>query len=149
LALVLAVAACNPAPSATPVPLGFRSPPVDLSLAPLSLSTLADDAEAALDLCVRPENRWQIGFAARLPSAHDVGKYMPTGGKEPELQADVPVWLFQLVGRIFTRHGTVVDPVCMVRGDEPILYVPYDERGVPVAFEGMRLPTLSLPAIQR
>lgn len=148
MTLALLVAACGTTVPTASARLGFRSLPIDTRLVPLSLSALAARDEAALDLCVRPENRSRIAGAAWLPSARDVGKYMPTGGTEPELQANVPVFLVQLQGKIPSRRGAVVDPVCMVQDGTSYFYVPYADNGLPVPFGGMRLPTLSLPPLE-
>jgi hypothetical protein len=148
LTLALLVAACGTNVPTASARLGFRSLPIDGRLVPLSLSALAARDEAALDLCVRRENRSQIAGAAWLSSARDVGRYMPTNGNEPELQAAAPVFLVQLQGKIPSRRGAVVDPVCMVQNGTSFHYVPYADNGLPVPFDGMRLPTLSLPPLE-
>lgn len=145
-AVVSVAAACTANTQSAAPGLGFRSLPIDTSLATLSRSHLSPETQAALNLCVPPSSEGRIVGGALLPSAHDVAKYMPTNGNEPELQADRPVWLFQLSGA-FTVRFSMVDPLCMVRGSEPVWFAPYDVNGNPVPFGGMRLPTLALPPI--
>jgi hypothetical protein len=146
LAAASLLAACTGRTESAGPPLGFRSLPVDTTLTALSQSHLSPEAQAALNACVRPSSADRIVGGALVPSAHDVGKYMPTNGNEPELQGDGPVWLFQLSG-VFTIRFNMVDPVCMVRGSQPVWFAPYDAHGNPVTFGGMKLPTLALPPI--
>jgi hypothetical protein len=148
IALAFLVGACGPNVPSPSARLGYRALPIDVSLTPLSLSALAAADAAALDLCVGREDRGQVAGAAWLASARDVGKYTPTNGNEPELQAAGRVFLVQLQGKIFTRRGEVVDPVCMIQNGTKTLFVPYDDAGNPVRFGGMRLPTLSLPPLE-
>jgi len=97
--------------------------PVDSSLAPVSMSNPPADAKTALDACVRPGDT--VAGMARLASARDAHKYMLSNGREPELQADVPVWMVQLSGVWTFRGRTAFNPVCIVINGEATFYAPY------------------------
>jgi hypothetical protein len=99
--------------------------PVDPALTPVSRSNPGPEAKAALELCVRPDELALVVGMALLPSAREVGRYMLSNGKEPELQDDAPVWLVQLEGPVTYRFGTVFHPTCMVKKGEPTLFMAY------------------------
>ena len=134
------------APSAAP---DLPNVPVDASLTAVSRSNPGRDAQAVIDLCVRPGDLDAIAGMAQLPSAQDVKKYMLTNGHEPELKDDVPVWMVQFKGPIKYRWGTAFNPVCVVKDGISTIYVPYGtaehpDESVPSDFKEA---TLALPPL--
>lgn len=172
-AMSLVVAACYGgggfAPGASPEassPAELASPgvieapalpalPVDSSLAPISRSAPGADAARVLDLCVPGGDLSLVAGAAQLSTTHDVGKYLPTYGTEPELQADRPVWVVQLRGVVQYRFGVIPNPACVVIDGTPTVYAPYGAQGRtpggPVVFvsppPGFVPATLALPPL--
>jgi hypothetical protein len=122
-----------PSPS-VPAATGFRGLPIDTSLEAVS----PDDPEvaAALNLCVRPDQRPLIVGMARLP-ANEIHRFMLTNGNEPELAADELAWAIQLQGHVLisTRapagNIVVINPLCVVIGGTPTTYAPYGQEGTP------------------
>jgi hypothetical protein len=102
--------------------------PIDRTLTPVSRSNPSEEAKAALDRCVKPEEMSLVVGMARLPSARDVRRYTLTNGNEPELQDEVPVWAVQLKGEVWYRFGTVFHPLCVVKNGEALLFAPYGGR---------------------
>ena len=124
--------------------------PVDGALMPVSRSKPSPDAKAVLDLCLRPGEISLVVGMARLASARDVGKYMLTGGKEPELNDDSPVWLVQLRGKVVYRSWTNFNPVCMVKDGQVFNYAPYGGVSGGKTWyppEDFVQPTLALPPL--
>ena len=113
----------SPGATGTWVAPALPAAPVDPGLAAVSKSSPTADAKAALDACVRPGDT-AVGMA-RLASARDAHKYMLSNGREPELQADVPVWMVQLSGAWTFRGRTAFNPVCIVMNGEATFYAPY------------------------
>lgn len=140
LGLAVVVSSCYapggaeaPGSSAGSDPAGLAVPdlpevPVDIALSAVSRSNPSVAAKAALDLCVRPGEMSLVVGMALLPSARDVGKYMLSSGRDPELQDDTPVWLVQLKGEVTYRSGTVFHPTCMVKDGDRSIYAAYGGR---------------------
>lgn len=142
--------------AATPVAL-----PVDSSLTPVSRSSPSSQAARAFDLCGVADLRdsaasapssaiadfSQVAGMALVPSARDVGKYMPTYGSEAELKTDQPAWVIQFTGSIPTRQGPRSNLTCVVIGDFPIVYSAFGD-GTSTPAPGVRQPTFALPSLQ-
>jgi hypothetical protein len=149
------LAGCYRPAAGTDVPTGeapdLPAVPVDSTLAAVSRSNPGPDAKAALDLCGASDQLELVAGMALVPRARDVGKYMPTNGKEPELQSDTPVWLIQFKGELAHAHvGTVFNPVCMVMNGDYTPYGPYGDRsGTKAAtlLPGFTAPILALPTL--
>lgn len=101
--------------------------PVDLALQAISRAGMNQDAAAAWELCVAGQDEKAVVGMAQVP-AGDVGKYMMTGGKDPEFTGSELVWFVQLEGEITYRWGTFFNPVCIVQGGMSSIYGPYGGR---------------------
>lgn len=123
--------------------------PVDTTLTPVSRSAPSPEAKAAMDLCLRAGELAAVAGMARLASARDVKNYMLTNGNEPELQADVPVWVIQIKGIWNYRRWDAFNPVCVVKNGVSMMFAPYGEPELPdwtppPDFVG---PRLALPSL--
>jgi hypothetical protein len=136
LALVT-LTACYGGTAATVAPTSVGAPvraldsglPLDPSIEPVSLSALDPGASSALDACSITDTTGQFGSNGPLgtkivsgmgliPSATDVGKYVPMTGLEPELKSPSPAWVIAVGGRLwlpFWPHD-LNDPTCVVIG---------------------------------
>ena len=58
----------------------------------------------------------------QIPSARDIGHYVPMTGRERELNADSPAWVIQFRGDLPMRGGIWTDPICVVTADTSGFY---------------------------
>jgi hypothetical protein len=100
----------------TPDP-GGDLPPVSIS----NPSAGAKDALAKCHIGDQFPSEWIAGMA-QIPSARDIGHYVPLTGREPELKVDSPVWVIQFRGDLPMRDGIWTDPICVVAADSSGFY---------------------------
>jgi hypothetical protein len=110
--------------SPTPLTPALPNVPVDTTLAAVSLGEVDGDAQTAFDLCVSADDRSKVAGMAKM-SARSVRRYTRTNGNEPELQDETSVWVVQLRGAVTYRSGVVLNPLCVVKAGQPIIYAPY------------------------
>ena len=134
-AILLGLAGCVSGPGATgssgpsgstaDLALGVSPPPVDTSIAPVSLSNPSPEARQVLDLCqVTPDHVNAVAGMGQIPHARDATHYAGLVGVEPQIQTDAPAWIVQLRGPIDFRiaNQTWIDPVCIVVNGAQLFY---------------------------
>jgi hypothetical protein len=129
---------------------GGEGLPIDSTLQAISVSKATGDDATAVQMCNYTTDTSSVVGMARVPSGHDVGKYAPVTGHEPELQTDAAVWVAVIKGTVQLRNGSVaVDPTCVFVGGQRYLYITGDliVGGVKITPMPAMTTTLGLPAL--
>ena len=132
-------------------PAPIPNPPVDPSIAAISLSHPGKVAKAALDRCgVYPLRPGLVIAAGLVPHARDVRLYAPLPDNTLETHSDEPMWAVLLSGRFpFPGGGSMVDPLCIVSTDPAgfsgYVGIHHENPDGSIASGPARPPVLSLP----
>jgi hypothetical protein len=132
-------------------PAPIPNPPVDPSIAPISLSHPGKAAKAALDRCgVYPRSDGLVIAAGLVPHARDVRLYAPLPDSTLATHSDEPMWAVLLSGRFaFPGGGSMVDPLCIVStnpaGFSGFVGIHHENPDGSITSGPARPPVLSLP----
>jgi hypothetical protein len=135
------------------VPSASNVLPIDPAIKPISRSKPTAVEKRALDLCMVGYFGFtsdDVAGAGQISHGRDATKYVPLTGREPELETDQPVWIVAYHGALpVPRRPDLLarDPVCILVGDKPVLYLPYGVVGSPQPQENRPLLEFRLPPL--